>query len=65
MSDLTILYKPSGVKICVNDSSLEHAISLGWSEFTPLEAEAKKAADEKVKADKLAVELKAAVKKKG
>jgi len=59
MSDLTTLYKPCGAKIRVNDSSLEHAISLGWSEYTPLEAEAKKAANEKAKADKLAVELKA------
>lgn len=31
----TTLYKPSGVKVSVNDNSLAYALSLGWSSTAP------------------------------
>jgi len=31
----TTLYKPSGVKVSVNDNSLAYALSLGWTEKKP------------------------------
>ena len=30
------LYKPSGVEVTVNDSSLEHALSIGWTKENPV-----------------------------
>ena len=41
------MYKPNGVKLEVNDSSLEYAIELGWSDKAPKKAAAKKPATKK------------------
>jgi len=38
------LYKPSGKEVNVNDSSLAHALSIGWTKTNP---KAKKAATKK------------------
>ena len=32
---ITTLYKPNGVKMEVNDTSLSHALSLGWTKTDP------------------------------
>jgi hypothetical protein len=29
------LYKPSGKEVTVNDNSLEHALSIGWTKNKP------------------------------
>ena len=42
MSDTTTMYKPCGTKLEVNDASLEHAISLGWTDKPPTKAKAVK-----------------------
>lgn len=38
----TTMYKPNGTKLEVNDSSLEHAIDLGWTDKPPKKKEPKK-----------------------
>jgi len=38
----TTLYKPSGVKVSVNDNSLAYALSLGWTELDPTKVKAEK-----------------------
>ena len=37
------LYKKDGTKVIVNDESLKHALSLGWSKITPKKESTKKA----------------------
>ncbi len=39
------LYKQNGQPIDVNDSSLKHALSLGWTEKKPTKKKATKKAD--------------------
>jgi hypothetical protein len=39
------LYKPNGSEIKVNDTSLKHALSLGWTEKKPTKKKATKKAD--------------------
>ena len=41
---MNILYKPNGTKVEVNDNSLCHALSLGWSEKKPTSKKAPKKA---------------------
>jgi hypothetical protein len=41
--ELHALYKPSGKKVMVNDSSLEHALSVGWTKEKSKEKPKKKA----------------------
>lgn len=38
-----ILYKSNGTEMKVNDSSLKHALSLGWTEKNPTKKKEKKA----------------------
>jgi hypothetical protein len=40
---MNTLYKKDGTKVLVNDESLTHALSLGWSKNTPKKAPTKKA----------------------
>ena len=35
MKTTTTMYKPNGNKVEVNDTSLEHAIDLGWTDKEP------------------------------
>ncbi len=37
MNELTTLYKPDGMEVRVNEKSLEHALSLGWTREEPEE----------------------------
>ena len=37
------LYKQDGTEVAVNDNSLKHALSIGWSKNTPKKAPTKKA----------------------
>ncbi len=39
---MNILYKPNGTKVEVNDNSLCHALSLGWSKKKPVKNAVKK-----------------------
>ena len=41
------LYKPSGVEVTVNDSSLEYALSIGWTKEKPTTKKAVKKATKK------------------
>ena len=41
----TKLYKPSGKEVIVNDNSLEHALSIGWSKKKPASKKKAKKAD--------------------
>lgn len=43
---MNTLYKKDGIKVKVNDSSLEYALSIGWSKTDPT---AKKAAKKPAK----------------
>ncbi len=36
------LYKPNGKEVEVNDSSLEYALSIGWTDKKPVKKAAKK-----------------------
>jgi hypothetical protein len=36
------LYKPNGVEVTVNDSSLEYALSIGWTKKKPVTKKAPK-----------------------
>ncbi len=36
------LYKPNGVEVTVNDSSLEYALSIGWTKEKPTKKATKK-----------------------
>ena len=38
------LYKPNGVEVTVNDSSLKHALSIGWTKENPIKKTTKKPA---------------------
>jgi len=37
------LYKPNGKEVEVNDNSLDHALSLGWTKTKPVKKSVKKA----------------------
>jgi len=39
---MNTLYKPSGVEVEVNDESLKHALSLGWTVKKPVKKAVKK-----------------------
>lgn len=43
---MNTLYKPDGTKVEVNDRSLAHALSLGWTEKKPRKKAAPKKAAE-------------------
>ena len=36
------LYKPNGKEVTVNDSSLAHALSIGWTKENPIKKTTKK-----------------------
>ena len=38
------LYKPNGTEMNVNDSSLKHALSIGWTKESPIKKATKKPA---------------------
>ncbi len=40
---MNTLYKKDGTKVIVNDTSLAHALSIGWTKNTPKKKPAKKA----------------------
>lgn len=46
-----ILYKADGTDVRVNDNSLSHGLSIGWTKESPEEKEAKAAAKKQAKKD--------------
>lgn len=39
---MNILFKPNGKEVTVNDNSLAHALSIGWTEKKPTKKKEKK-----------------------
>lgn len=46
-NNMNKLYKPNGVEVTVNDNSLEHALSIGWTKENPTAKKVTKKATKK------------------